>query len=234
MQPDTSSLRLHEEVLLLALRDEKGTIEPGTMYHYALGGAILAELAFENRIEMDSGKRKLVNVRDTSPLGDPILDECLTKVAEAKRRGAAATWVSRFASLRDLKHRVAQGLCRKGILKEDEDQILLIFKRRLYPEIDPRPERALRERLRQAIFTEVAEVEPRTALLAALANGASLLNPVFGRKEVRSRKKRLEQIANGDLTVKATKEAIEAMQAAIMVAVMVPTICAATTVATSG
>ena len=41
-------LLLHEEVLLLALRDEKGTIASGTMYQYALGGAILAELLLKD------------------------------------------------------------------------------------------------------------------------------------------------------------------------------------------
>ena len=39
-----SSLFLHEEVMLLALRDEEGTIASGTMYQYAIGAAILAEL----------------------------------------------------------------------------------------------------------------------------------------------------------------------------------------------
>ena len=41
---DRDRLTLHEEILLLALRDEEGTIASGTNYSYALGGAILAEL----------------------------------------------------------------------------------------------------------------------------------------------------------------------------------------------
>ena len=40
-----SSLYLHEEVMLLALRDEEGTVASGTMYQYAIGAAILAEMA---------------------------------------------------------------------------------------------------------------------------------------------------------------------------------------------
>ncbi len=35
-------LFFHEEIMLLALRDEEGTPEWGTMYEYAIGGAILA------------------------------------------------------------------------------------------------------------------------------------------------------------------------------------------------
>ena len=42
------SLFLHEEILLLALRDEEGTIA-GAMYQYAIGGALLAELLLQTR-----------------------------------------------------------------------------------------------------------------------------------------------------------------------------------------
>jgi hypothetical protein len=44
-----SSLFLYEEVMLLALRDEEGTIASGTMYQYAIGAAILAELLLNKR-----------------------------------------------------------------------------------------------------------------------------------------------------------------------------------------
>ena len=39
-----NTLLLHEEIMLLALRDEEGTVVSGTMYQYAIGGAILADL----------------------------------------------------------------------------------------------------------------------------------------------------------------------------------------------
>lgn len=41
---ETTSLYLREEVLLLALRDREGTIATGTMYTYALGGAIMVAM----------------------------------------------------------------------------------------------------------------------------------------------------------------------------------------------
>ena len=36
-----NALQLHEEVMLLALRDQEGTVAGGTNYSLALGGAIL-------------------------------------------------------------------------------------------------------------------------------------------------------------------------------------------------
>ena len=140
-----STLFLHEEILLLALKDEEGTIASGgTMYQYAIGAALLAELLLSKRIEVEqTGKKKLVNLVSTNPLGEPLIDECLEKVANAKRRAVLQTWVSRFSSIKNLKHRVAQQLCRCGILRADEDKVLLLFTRKIYPEINPGPEREL-------------------------------------------------------------------------------------------
>ncbi|HCO94865.1 MAG TPA: hypothetical protein DIU00_13095, partial [Phycisphaerales bacterium] len=94
-----NTLFLHEEILLLALRDEEGTIASGgTMYQYAIGAALLAELLLSKRIEVEqSGKRKLVNLVSPTLLDEPLVDECLGKVNSAKRRAVLQTWVSRFA-----------------------------------------------------------------------------------------------------------------------------------------
>ena len=51
-------LHLHEEVLLLALRDREGTIASGTHYQYAIAGALLAELLLEERCVVDAEGRK--------------------------------------------------------------------------------------------------------------------------------------------------------------------------------
>ena len=224
-----NDLFLYEEVMLLALRDEEGTIASGTMYQYAIGGAVLAELLLSERIAVEQiCKRKLVNLVNSMPLGDPLIDECLEKIGQAKRRAVLETWVSRFLSVKDLKHRVAQRLCDRGILRASEDKILLIFTRKIYPEINPEPERKLIERLRHAIFTDDADIDSRTIILVSLAKSAGLLNVVFDKKKLKARKARIEQIANGEITGKAAPEAIQAVQAAIMVACIVPVMVATT------
>ena len=218
-----NTLFLHEEILLLALRDEEGTIASGTMYQYAIGAALLAELLLSKRIEVEqSGKRKLVNLISSSPLGEPLIDECLEKVIRAKRRAVLQTWVSRFAGVKNLKHRVARQLCGRGILRADEDKVLLVFTRKIYPEVNPVPERELIERLRYAVFTDTRDIEPRTVVLLSLANSTGLLKVVFDKKKLKGRKARIKQIVDGEITGKAATEAIQAMQAAVMVAVIMP------------
>jgi Golgi phosphoprotein 3 len=224
-----NNLFLHEEVMLLALRDKEGIVASGTMYQYAIGAAVLAELLLNERVAVEpSGKKKLVNLVSSTPLGDPLIDECLEKIGRAKRRTALETWVSRFAGVKYLKHRVAQRLCDKGILRASEDKILLIFTRRIYPEINPEPERKMIERLRQAIFTDVGDIAPRTIILISLANSTGLLNIVFNKRDLKSRKEKIKQIVNGEITGMAAKEAIQAMQAAVMVACIVPAIAVTT------
>jgi hypothetical protein len=46
-------LWLHEEILLLALRDKEGTFASGSHHRHALGGAILAELLLAQRIRQN-------------------------------------------------------------------------------------------------------------------------------------------------------------------------------------
>ena len=128
----------------------------------------------------------------------------------------------RVAESRDLTHRIARQLCHRGILRADEEKILLIFTRKIYPEIDPKPERQLINRLYQALFTDTPDVDPRTLVLISLANSARILDVLFDRKALRQRKERLRQLVNGEITGKATQEAIESMEAAMAIIVMMP------------
>ncbi len=222
-------LLLHEELLLLALHDEKGTIMSG-FASFGIAGAIAAELLLRERIRIDaSRRRKPVEVRSIRPLGDPVVDDCLKKIRQAKRRASLQTWITRFSRISGLPHRVAERLCERGILKADERQLLVVFRRRIYPEIDPGPEREIIERLRAAIFGNDREVEPRTVVLASLAQAVSLLNPIFGRRELRPRKQRLKSLARGDVIGRATADAVEAAQAAVAAAAVMPAIIAAST-----
>lgn len=219
------ALTLYEEIMLLSLRDEKGTMEFGTNWHLAVGGAVVAELLLEGHVAaVEERKKTLLEVADHRPPADPLLADCLERIRTARRREAVSTWVTRFGNTKKLKHRVAGGLCRKRILKEDEDTVLLLFRRKVYPEADPRPERELRERLRRAIFASDREVDPRTSIVVALAHSCSILPRIFDKKKLKERKARVEAIARGEMVGDATRKAVEAAEAALMVAVIVPAV----------
>ena len=216
---DCDHMHLHEQLMLLALRDEKGTLESkASMYACALGGAILTELSLKGRIRIGRDKKAFVDLIDRSPLGEPVLDECLDSVVRARRKGRAATWVQRFANTKRLRHRVAEGLCRRGILREGEDRVLLFFRRKIYPTVDPAPERRLLERMRSAVFSDSTQ-DPETAILVALANATGLLAIHFDRKELRRRKEHLKHITERTPGGAAAQQAAQAAEAAIIGAV---------------
>jgi Golgi phosphoprotein 3 len=224
-------LFLYEEIMLLALRNEKGTIAT-CFSEYAVAGAILAELSLERRISFETTGRQWVELADGSPMGDPLIDECLLKLAAAKRRASLQTWVPRLAGIKDLKHKVARQLCDRGILRAEKNKVLFVFTRKDYPEVNPVPEKMIVDRVRAAVFSDGARLDPRTVVLISLAHSAGLLSETFGRKAVRARKNRIEQIVNGELTGRATKEVIAACQMAMLVATTTATMTA-TVAATS-
>lgn len=212
-------LPLHEEILLLALKDEKGTTAVGSMYAYALGGAILAELLLRERVALERVKKSdLVVVTQPTQTGEAVLDEALERIRTGRRRAAAKTWVARLAQTRGLRVRVAERLRQKGILKVAEDRVLLVFTRKVYPALDPGPERRIVERLRSVILSDDDPSDARTALLASLAAAASLLDGVVDKGERRERKARLKQLARGQVAGQATSAAIEAVKAAVIAA----------------
>lgn len=234
MAADLDDLLLHERALLLALHDERGTIHRAGMYAYAVAGGILAELLLAERLRLEPRGRKrqpLVEVASATQTGDPVVDEVLERIRTARRRAPLDRWVGRIAGGAKLKHRVARRLVRKGVLREREDRVMLIFRRTIYPELDPRPEEALVASLREAVLGDADDVDPRTAILAVLGWRAGLLNGVLDRKELKAGKARLEELGRGDAVAGATKAAIDAVQAAMAAATIAAT-TAATTAAT--
>jgi Golgi phosphoprotein 3 len=222
--PRRDALPLHQEILLLALKNEKGTTAIESRHNLAMGGAILAELLLRGRIQVHKEKKKrFAIVNTTTPTGNTLLDECLGRIVESKKRQQLKTWVSRFSKTKNLKRRTAVQLCRKGILRESEDRVLFVFKRLVFPELDPQPERALVERLRRAISTDTSKVEPRTAVLLALAFHGDLLKNALPKKTLKRRKKRIESLTSADVVGDATKEAVQAAEAAAALVVFTAT-----------
>ncbi len=198
MTARATDLHLHEQLLLLALRDRKGTPESGSDYRaYALGGAILAELALTGCIRIDEGRRALVEeVPGADRPRNAILAEAFDMVRSRRRRRRASGWVPTFAGIRDLWHGTALGLCRRGILRKSESQVLLVFSRKTYPTLDPGPERDLLRRMREAISGD-GEIEAGLGVVIGTAHSTGILKTHFDKKLLSRRKHRLERIAEG-------------------------------------
>jgi hypothetical protein len=208
-------LLLHEEILLLALRDKEGTFASGGWHRHALGGAILAELLLAQKIRQNpADRKKRVEALNPKPLGEPLLDEGLERIRAARRPASLATWVGRFAEWKELPHRIAARLCRRGILRADERKVLLLFRQRIYPEVNPEPERRLIDRLNRALLGPGTDLEPRTLALVSLAYPAGLLRNAFDKRVLKRQRALLEMFLEREPAGRAVKEAIQAAEAA--------------------
>jgi hypothetical protein len=204
-------LYLHEQLLLLALHDDKGTMQ-GASFEVGAAGAVLAELLLGCHIGVEQVKKKrMVKVRDASLPGDPLLDEVLQRIRTAKRSEQVTTWVARIAGTKRMRHRIAERLRMRGILGKREGRVLLVFSRDLYPTTDPAPERELVERIRRAVLAD-GEVPARTAIMLTLAQQLSMLGPVLTRAELKQRKQRLKQLASLETVEEGARAAIKGVR----------------------
>ncbi|MFJ4184509.1 GPP34 family phosphoprotein [Kitasatospora sp. NPDC089509] len=225
---------LAEELVLLSLDDESGAPKEGTNTAWAAAGGLLAELVLAGRVEVADGR---LTVTDRTPIGDPLLDGRLERLAEwaGKRRpgrAKAADWLAKDRStvVRDAEQR----LCERGLVREERHRVLGLFPVRLYPEADGSVERALRGRL-AAVVLDGADPDQRTAVLIALLHSARLHRlafPALPRQQGKQVRARCAEIAEGDWAGESVREAIRNMQATMVAVITAAT--AASTVAATG
>ena len=212
-------LSFGEELLLLALDDEKGTIVDKTSIKYGLVGALLMDLALMNKIDTDLENLMIV---DTSPTGDDVLDDVLTQIAQSNRTRTTAYWLVHLSqNSNTIKERLLDRLIQKGILKREEQKILWVFARRRYPVRDDKEEKEVKTRIREVILSDSIP-DSRDVVLISLIKGCYLVDEIFSHKEIDAVKGRLEQIAKMDLIGQTVSEIIESVTRAMATAGMYP------------
>ncbi|GAA3161097.1 hypothetical protein GCM10010466_60040 [Planomonospora alba] len=204
-------ITIAEEVLLLAHEEAEGKpLVSSTQLDAALGGAVLAELAVNGRIDLD---KKKVTVKDTTPLGNAELDASLARIAEDRRERRPETWVYRFNSAR-LRKRLLTGLAERGVLREEHRKILGVFPGTRYPERDPRIERDLRERVEGVLAGGMPD--ERVAVLLAVLHAAGIDRRAFPGAS----KERVKEIIEGEWAGEAVAKVIASINAAAATAVI--------------
>lgn len=220
-------LNIPESLLLLALNDESGE-RKGTFLNYAITGAAMTELLFQNRIAEVGHPAKNLAIVDPTPTGDPFLDSCLKLMEDKGSDKDARTYVESLGARGEILHPLYDRLTERGIISEHKSKMLLVFSRTTYPEADPAPETALKARLLQAITGE-GPVAERDSVIIALALHSEILKYNFDQDVLKAQKSRIKKIADGNLLPpNAAIATIKAMQSAVLIATIVPAFVAAT------
>ena len=208
---------LAEELLILALQDDSGTVSWSrkTTIRYGLGGALLMELALQDRIRCLGGTIELV---DPSPTGDEVLDSALRTIRGSDRLRDARYWVGQLGSRTGLTDQLARRLVAQGILHEQDRTLLRVFHDCRYPTTDPRPESRLRCRIRDVALGD-AEPDTRTLLLLSLVNSCKLEDLVFSPEELHQARRQIKAIVEGEQFGNAIGSAIAEVAAVTTAAV---------------
>lgn len=213
----TYALPLHEQVLLLALDDEEGTL-PQPNADLAVAAAIVVELHEAGRIALG---RADVEVVDRRPTGDEALDAVLTAMTDGKP-ASLTTWIQRLAEGADLREATARRLIDSGILERREGAFFGLGPDR-YPEAYGAAEDAVIARLTRAVSTE-GDVDRPTRLLLSIADAAQLLALVIDRKELKHHAERIESLTDGEAVGEAVRAALDEFMALISITVINSTV----------
>ena len=207
-----------EELLLLALDDEKGVLVqmPIMSFEYGLVGAILMELALMNKIDTDLKNLILI---DESETGDEIFDSVIRFIKEYPKSKDAKYWVNLICSRIDnLKDLLLARLIEKGILKKVEKKILWVFSKRRYPVVDNKEEKEVKTRIRDTILSDEIP-DPRDIVLISLVRTCGLMDEIFSSEEIETANSRIDQIAKMDLIGQAVSKVVNEIQKMVTSAV---------------
>lgn len=222
-------LNLIDQLTLLALDDEKGTFIPdSTAYAYALAGAVVLELALEEKITILDNK---IRVKVEGKVDDALLDAHFQKIRKSSKNRSVKYWIEQFGNVgHRIKEDTVRKLVEKKILEKKEGKILWIFTYSKYPVHNPAPENQLRKRLSD-IIVGLHKPELKEYMLLNLVKSCQLEKEVFGRDHVKTFRTRMKSLSEGDhlasTVTESIREVIETIS--VLLVVMIATVVATTT-----
>jgi golgi phosphoprotein 3 len=220
MTEEKIMFNLSEELFLLSIDDDEGVIlgSAKKTLPYGMVGAILAELALSERINIDSGKLILV---DTTLTGDPELDETMQLLGASKKPHKITYWIKELASQKIVK-RIASRLVDKGVLRREEKHLLWVIPFEAFPTQDASAKYWIKQHLRDMVLGG-AKPEANTIVLLSLLKACQLLNIIFTKDERKAATKKIAELVTGEGFGEAVAKSIKEIQTVMMSAILVAT-----------
>ncbi len=113
----------------------------------------------------------------------------------------------------------------RGWVRESRRKVLGIFPSKVWPPVDESHERGVRHEL-SGVLVEGLDPTPRAAALISLLSAVDAAAKVFPDTDRKMIRKRAKEIADGEWAGAAVRKAVDAINSAVFVAVMVPAMAA--------
>lgn len=193
---ECSSITIVEQVFLLGLKDQQGYLSfLNDTISYILRGCIIMELAFRGKIRTiketlrKHPAERTLEVIDSNPIGDSLLDEALKHIKSEKH--SIAGWIDLLSGetwnpmkshfqLKQVRERVAKGLVDKGILRTDMKSFML-FDMATHPLSDSNAKRTIITKILDVLIgTKQSSSDIKTVALIASALAGNVLSSTLG------------------------------------------------------
>ena len=211
-------LRFAEEIILLTLDEKSGQIASGmspSQFSVVLAGAVLMDLALENRIDTDLDSLVLV---DSTPTGDALLDPTLAKVAASAAHRNAAYWIGETTKAsEEIRETALARLKSRGILDPDSfsEGVFVLSNRvarsRRYPTVEGEVIEEVWLRVMRILFADDIP-SPRDVALICLADACNVFSGVFMKSELDEVRRRINLIKKMDLLGRTVISAVQAFE----------------------
>lgn len=196
-------MRFAEKILLLLLDENTGYFTPIPEWKLscALAGAVLMDLALENRIDSDLESLTLI---DATPTGDGLLDPVLEEIAGDTHRRSPQYWVERVAARRAeaISDAAFDRLVRQGILDFDSGGFWSLSNKvsrsGRYPLIDGNPGEEIKGRIIRLLLSDDIP-DPQDIAIIGLLNNCGGVPALLEPEELEVARQRIELLSGMDL-----------------------------------
>ena len=209
-------LRFAEEILLLLRDEDSGDIAPNYPPHLldiVLAGAVLMDLALEDRIDTDILQLILV---DSTPVGDDLLDPTLADIAEGPLNRDAGFWLTHTARRgNEIREKALARLVERGILEIEADGLFFfsrnVSRSRRYPTGDGTTVEEVRLRIMRVLFSDDIP-DPHDIVIICLADACGIWERILSIDEQAEVAERIELVQKMDLIGQSLTRAIRELE----------------------
>jgi Golgi phosphoprotein 3 len=207
-------LTLYEELLLLAIHEDKGIIfrDAREALKPGLAGAILAELAFNGKIATNNHRVKLVNVEPTQ---DAFLDDALALLKGSEKERKFGYWINKLNPKPDkLQRQVTATLVQKEVFTQEDDHLVWVIPSPMHPEVKASLKFSVVRLLRGIVLAQ-EQAHPREIALLSLVGACDWLELLFLRDERKAASQRINELVVFHAMQDPTLETIQEISSAI-------------------
>ena len=209
---DEFPIRLTEELVLLMLDEQSGYVEmvPGWNFSCVMAGAVIADLALENRIDTDLEALHLI---DPTPTGDRLLDPTLKEISETDEALDTQYWIERnTARTEEIVTVTLQRLVDKKILDYETGEFWTlsrtVSRSGAYPTADGTMRAEAKARVLGVILNDVIP-DPRDVILVALMHTCDGFKLLLSEEDYEEKLGRIEDISRMDLVGRSVSSAVK-------------------------